>query len=229
MVYLGRVVGIGKMEDRKPFVLYAVSGRSEESKQRKASIYESEGRVHIGPLDGSDSDLLRHYDAVQAGRNNSYIVVSNGSQTDGIASRCSKLMTRPGLRSNIQKSLDCMRAEPDACHTPRIAAIYTPNQHFSGFFGIRNYRRAAEAWELDLTEGMAFLLPTYKGDPNDPRAVIVSHADGNPAVDFNGKTAQQLADQLYDWVDRNLVVCTAAYAQEEWGKPWKFAVRNLHE
>ena len=98
MVYLGRVVGIGKMKDRKPFVLYAVSGRSEESKQRRASIYENEGRVRIGPLDGSDSDPLRHYDAIQAGKNNSYVVVSNGVQTSGIAIRCSKLRTRPGLK-----------------------------------------------------------------------------------------------------------------------------------
>jgi len=42
------------------------------------------------------------------------------------------------------------------------------------------------------------------------------------------KTAQDLADSLYEWIDPNLVVCTAAAVYDFKTERWELAKRNLH-
>src|SRR3989344_4179360 len=98
MVYIGRAVGLGRTPDTNPAALYAVSGRSGESKARKATI--NDNKIHIGPLDGSDNDPLRHYDAMTLVDRNS-IVVSNGVHTNGIAETYEKVKRSEDAIKNV--------------------------------------------------------------------------------------------------------------------------------
>jgi len=49
---------------------------------------------------------------------------------------------------------------------------------------------------------------------------------------YIGRTAQQLADDLFDWMPRDFIVCTAAAAAAAvWNSRsmrWQLAVRNLY-
>ena len=222
MVYIGRAVGLGRTPNTSPAALYAVSGRSEESRARRATINES--TVHIGPVDGSDNDPLRHYDAMMLGEGNS-IVVSNGVHTNLIAEAYEKIK-RP--EDTIKTVLDELGAEPDSYHTPRIAALFNFVQHFRGYLGIVTEDGAAKTWYKTLEKGTAFFLPTYKGDKNNPRNVIVNDSQHIFPVNLYGNTPEELAGELYEIMDRDFVVSTVAAVWDFNDQKWKFAVRNLH-
>ena len=57
--------------------------------------------------------------------------------------------------------------------------------------------------------------------------IVISYAMPFLNLPASGETAQQLADSLYEWGDKNLVVCAAAAVWN--GNGWDLAVKNLHE
>ena len=45
---------------------------------------------------------------------------------------------------------------------------------------------------------------------------------------YIGRTAQQLADDLFDWMPRDFIVCAAAAVWNSRSMRWQLAVRNLY-
>ena len=221
MVYIGRAVGLGRTPNTNPVALYAVSGRSEESRARKATIHD--GAVHIGPLDGSDNDPLRHYDAMTLV--DSSIVVSNGVHTNDIAEAYEKVKRSEDAIKNV---LDELGAEPDSYHTPRIAALFNFVQHYRGYFGIVNEGREPNTWYNTIEVGKAFMLPTYKGDRQDPRNVVVNDSQHIFPLNLYENTPEELAEELYRMIDGYFVVSAVAAVWNFNDQKWEFAVRNLH-
>ena len=222
MVYIGRAVGLGRSPGTNPVALYAVSGRSEESRARIATI--NDNKIHIGPIDGSDNDPLRHYDAMTLVDWNS-IVVSNGVHINCIAETYEKIK-RP--EDAIKNVLAEFGAEPDSYHTPRIAALFNFVEHFKGYFGIVNKGHYPSTWYKTMEVGTAFMLPTYTGDQQDRQKIVVNNYNHMFPVKLHGNTPEELAEELYGIIDRDFVVCTSAAVWDYKSQEWKFAVRNLH-
>src|SRR3989304_1093670 len=212
MVYIGRAVGIGCLKDEnKPVVLYAVSGRSPESKARIATIDGEKNIIFIRPSESeAQDDPLRHYAAMIVGDNNS-IFVSNGRQTPETVKRYSEVKKVDKSMSGV---LDSMGAEPDSYHTPRISAGLDFVQFQRAYFGIINHGTTSDVWHTYVDSGKAILLPTYKGDPENPAEVVVNddrtlyelELPGDRPETAKNVTAQQLADRLFEWMDKTLVV-----------------------
>ncbi len=223
MVYLGRVVGVGHAKDGKPAIIYAVSGRSEASKARKATLYPT--RVHIGPLDGNDSDPLRHYDAIKTAGSTG--VVSNGRHTNGIYRAYPK-----GDIEDVERVMNRWGAEKDEpIFTPRIFGItsfldYIPESD-EFYLGIISYGKKVRFTGPELKEAEIKGLSTYKG--TEPSGRIITN-DSLDLLDLpaEGKTAQKLVDDMFDWMDQDLVVCTVSAVFDKNRGRWQLAVRNRY-
>ncbi len=236
MVYLGRIVGVGLNEDGRPFGVYSVSGRSPPSKERKAELID-DCRVRIGPSGELTDDQrvmedLIFYNAIIANGNTGKATITNGKHTD---------ITDYSTNSDIVVDNPCSciaagflangGAEPDKYRTPRIGGIlYGPDEKSS--LGIVTEFGMIVS-DIDIVSGgfnkeNVNYVSTYAGDPANPREVVIpglTIPGGN--FPLYGKTAQKLADNMYDWMDRDFVVATSAALWDN-GK-WKLAVRNLHE
>lgn len=249
MVYLGRICGVGLTEEGKPAMVYAVSGRSEASRQRKATIVrdppppETSCFVHIGPLESDDNDPLRHYDAIICYRWG-FGVVSNGRQTGDLGAEGNKSMSSKSneyIINGMAHVLQKWGAEPDEYKTPRIGGAVkeireiwerrTP-QGFHFCLG-RVSEYGLNIIQPNVKRGNIFGISTYNGDFEDPRKVVVSR-DPNILILPSGRSATELANNLYDWMDQDFVVCTAAAVYD--GKKihfadetWRMVKRNLHK
>lgn len=222
MVYLGRICGIGLTEEGKPILLYAVSGRSEASKERKARRYHD--MVHIGPLKRSHDDPLRHYDAISVSLNGTG-VATNGRHTEDVSEY---YLNKPTI--GIQQALMRWGHEPDEpIYTPRIAAALKakPSSQRDFSLGIVSKDAGANTISLFPPDGVAYGISTYAGDTKNPREIVIPYATPILSLPASGNTVQRLADDLYDYIDRDFVVCTAAALWD--GNEWKMAVRNLHK
>ena len=78
--YPGRQIFLGKTIKGDPCFAYLITGRSPESRQRKAVRVDDV--IRIGPLGDQAYDPLRHYNAVKFDRGSGVLSVSNGIQTD---------------------------------------------------------------------------------------------------------------------------------------------------
>ncbi len=250
-MYLGRLVGVGRLGPYdKAFAVYAVSGRSDPSKERKAKIKYRQSGVMIDssrrkrvPLLLKPFDLLTDgflslpreqwkkrklilYDAMRSDSKNGLLVVSNGRQTDPIYD-----WLIPDDPDDFHLAIDaglvdCGGAEPDDYRTPRIAGVISSNGKAA--LGIVT-ENGMISEKVNLTQKTKY-VSTYKGDPDNQEKIVISDLIlPTGEINLAGKSAQDLADNLYDWMDRDLVVCTAAALWNPTISEWELAVRNLHE
>lgn len=250
-MYLGRLVGVGRLGPfDKAFAVYAVSGRSEGSKKRKAFYKKNGIRIDsserkdipflLKPFDlmtGGIFSLPREqwknrklilYDAMKGKNKHCLLAVSNGRQT-GPTYRYLKLLY-PELEKDshlgIQEGfVDLEGAEPDRYRTPRITGIISGTKAFLGIVT----GSGSIAKKVRLEEKTQY-VSTYSGDPSDNKKIVIPDLTiPTGEIDLTGKNAQDLADNLYDWMDQYLVVSTAAALWNPSISEWEFAVRNLHE
>ena len=80
--YPGRQLFLGLTRDGNPCFAYLVTGRSPESRERRA--LQMGNKVAIGPLGAAAYDPLRHYSAVQYENTSGVAAVSNGIQTEAV-------------------------------------------------------------------------------------------------------------------------------------------------
>ncbi len=232
MVYLGRICGVGKTRDGKTALIYAVSGRSEPSKQRKATVHNN--TVHIGGLDDSDADPLRHYDAMMLGGNNG--VATNGDHTKEVFKVRSE---EP--RSKLERVLEKRGPEEDSYCTPRIAAyiqhITIGSTAFAMAYLARVSRSGVDSIPIDLNFSNGFTgISTYAGDREDSRNVIIPETSTLVELPISGFNARELARELYEWMDHEFIVCTAAAVSGQYPKQthriswnWDIAIKNKHD
>ena len=80
--YPGRQLFVGLTTDGRQALAYLVTGRSAQSRERKATLRDN--TIIIGPLGNVPYDPLRHYTAVKWDDASGVVAVSNGIQTEAI-------------------------------------------------------------------------------------------------------------------------------------------------
>ncbi len=195
--YPGRQLFLGITIAQKPCFVYLITGRSPESRQRKAITIEN--TVRIGPLGSSSYDPLRHYNAVKYDSISGIAVVSNGIQTEAIYETY-KLLFNVNIQATkdfLEKLLDGANAEPDNLHTPRIAgAIITNEGSPTLIVGIKTYTLPAVAYQIIPITGSMTGVATYQGSLDNPQPTNPSKALFE--LPFAGDNSHDLAKYLYE-------------------------------
>jgi IMP cyclohydrolase len=228
--YPGRQLFLGLTAAQEPCFAYLVTGRSPESRQRKAIAIEN--TVRIGPLGNIPYDPLRHYTAVKYDQSTGIAAVSNGIQTEAIYETYKLLFNvgTPATKDFLANLLDGANAEPDSLHTPRIGAAIIANKGNPVFIvGIKTYNAPAAAYQMAPVASQMAGISTYKGnfdnpEPTDPMARL-------SRLKFNGRTSHDLAQYLYDisaatYKGEDIRVCSVGGIYS--GGSWDVAIINRY-
>jgi IMP cyclohydrolase len=229
--YPGRQLFLGLTEDKNPFFAYLVTGRSPESRERKAVAVNDV--IRMGPIGNAQYDPLRHYAAVKFDNAAGLLSVSNGIQTDAIFEAYRLIFNTASLASidYMEKLLDGAGAEPDSYHTPRIAGIITNSTDKSGvisIIGMKAFNKPAKATQINPKPGMMTGISTYKGSLDSPEAR--DPGDSLPEVKIKARTAGEIAKYLFDisatiYKGNDIRVCTVAGVLTNM---WSISVQNVH-
>jgi IMP cyclohydrolase len=231
--YPGRQVFLGRTGSGKPCFAYFVSGRSPQSRERKATMVENS--VIMGPTGDEPYDWLRHYTAVKYDNDIGLAVVTNGIQTEAIYETYRLLYhcdSQPGLEY-LEILLNGARSEPDSLHTPRPAGVITNPAGKTGpvyIIGIKIYQRPADVFEIEPEPGTLKGIATYQGDMENPTAFDAGK--GPVELTFKGETQEELAKYIYEISEASnqgddIRVCSIAGIRT--GNSWKLAIINRHE
>lgn len=240
LLYLGRVIGVGATGDGKPFAVYAVSGRSEGSRERKLIIKDDDsiwtnclGEPTPEQLEKSD---IFFYPAIKTGESDTcgkYAIVSNGIQTKTIEENLQKKLPR----ESVKRALRWHGHEGlvgDAYKTPRIAGISLPDKgsHKRDVIGIV-MERSLISVSSERRDGELEFLPTYVGgfneNANNYDVVLPRSLNRKDLIqEMESTDADGLADEFYHWMNQDLVVSAAAALFDRKNDGWDLAVKNLH-
>lgn len=239
LLYLGRVIGVGATGDGKPFAVYAVSGRSEGSRERKLIIKDDDSiwTDCLGeptPEQLKKSDIF-FYPAIKAGESDTcgnYAIVSNGIQTKTIEENLQKKLpiesVKRALRYHGHEGL-----VGDAYNTPRIAGISLPDKQLKcDVIGIVMERALLSVFS-ERRDGELEFLPTYVGgfneNANNYDVLLPSSLNRKELIqEMESTDADGLADEFYHWMNQDLVVSAAAAVFNRKNDGWDLAVKNMH-
>ena len=164
--YPGRIAVAGQDGNGKPVIIYAITGRSANSRNRVIVSDGSAARTMAFDESLVEDPSLIIYNAVRhvSGR----IICTNGDHTDTIAAAFES-------GKELPDALVMRTYEPDApSYTPRIGAVLNPDGS-SEMFIIR--RKDSEplrlVWKYDPEPGVGHIIHTYS-------------SSGNPLPSFSG-------------------------------------------
>jgi IMP cyclohydrolase len=228
--YPGRQLFVGSTRQGHPCFAYLITGRSPESRQRRAAPVDN--TVRIGPSGDAPYDPLRHYSAVKFDDITGTLAVSNGIQTEAVY-EVYRLLTNvasPREERYLQYVMEGAKAEPDSYHTPRIAACLFPAQDGNGFAcfaGIKAEGAPARVYPVPMQSGTLSGLSVYKGDLAKPEARDPNA--GLTALECEATSPQDLAAFLFDlsvadYEGNDIRVCAVGGVWVD--AAWKLAVRN---
>lgn len=228
--YPGRQLFLGLTVDKRPGFTYLVTGRSPESRKRKAIPVEN--TVRIGPLGDIPYDPLRHYTAVKYDDNTGVAAVSNGIQTEAVYETYKLLfnVNTPATKEFMEGLLDGANAEPDTLHTPRVAGLIIVNNGSPVFIvGIKAYNVPAAAYQVIPAAGIITGVSTYKGNMDNPEPTAPTIP--LPTLQFGGSTSDSLAKYLYDisaatYKGEDIRVCAVGGIYS--GGSWEIAIVNKY-
>lgn len=233
--YPGRQLFLGLTREERPAFAYLVTGRSPQSRERKAT--PKQNGIIIGPIGSQPYDPLRHYTAVKYDNDTGLLVVSNGIQTGAIFETYKLLFhtNSTPARSYLKKIMDGARAEPDSLNTPRIAGVVTGLPGKTGTVFLMSIKVAgspAFVWELTFEPGTLAGVSTYQGNMERPEAF---DANGNPApLPCDVNTPQELADYIYEisaasYKSEDIRVCAIGGVRSRDNRTWEIAIVNRHK
>jgi len=229
--YPGRQLFVGLTPDSRPCFAYLVTGRSPESRERKAVA--SQNIVYMGPSGDAPYDALRHYSAVKFDSATHLLAVSNGIQTEAVYEIYRLLVNVGSFRTldYLEKVMDGADSEPDSYHTPRIAGLVLPAENKAGMrylLAIKCFNRPARAFEAPVLPGTLTGISTYQGsldrpEANQPEAPLST-------LTVEAKTAQTVAEFLYDisaavYNGNDIRVCALGGVLSDSGT-WEIFIRN---
>ncbi|MBN1189004.1 MAG: hypothetical protein JXA46_04565 [Dehalococcoidales bacterium] len=231
--YPGRQLFLGLTTESQPFFAYLVTGRSPESRERKA--VQVGDVIRIGPLADKAYDPLRHYSAVKYDNYSGIAVVSNGIQTEAIFETYKLLDNTVSVLSAdyMQKIMEGAGSEPDSYHTPRIAGLISIKDEKGGktvfLLGIKSFNTPARAVAVSPKAGRMVGVSTYKGPLDKPEARDPSAAFAE--IEYRGATADDLAAFLFDisaadYNGNDIRVCTIG-GMYSIRNGWSFSIKNV--
>jgi IMP cyclohydrolase len=233
--YPGRIVGVGRTKSGKPLAIYAVTGRSEMSKLRKAVVVGNSVEItplgKLTPEQEANRDLII-YQAMSINRANQALVVSNGKQTNPIFHLICHYNL--GLYDALYSAMYTMGFEPDKYKTSRIAGIVLPNPNIRRVLSmVVDDETQPEGKRVDValldagTAGHIEFICTYTGDLENPRSPELSwQKNWIYSAEVEGDSANEIAQELYDALDENVRVAAVAAILEHDG--WMIDVCNLY-
>lgn len=225
-MYLGRIIVLGSTGEGNPCCAYAVSGRSESSKKRRAVIYEK--RITMEPS-GQVSEEQKHqaslifYDCIISKNEPPLVVIGNGKHVRPIFD----LSSKENLPSSMIRALREFGPEPDMYSTPRIVGALEKssiNGHWASYGGMTTSDNT-DVFSMIIQRNKLIYLSTYTGEGLEPEAPQFGNLKSILRnIELRGYSAKDLADSLFDWVDPNFVVCTASAV---WmGDSWDLVAKN---
>lgn len=165
-IYPGRVLIAGMDGGGLPFILYAIMGRSERSRNRVFAL--EGGKLKTKYFDKSmDKDELIIYSAKQFIDDG--ILVGNGNHVSELAENL-----QAGYE--MEQALCFVEPEPDApIYTPRITLFYNlrTNEYSLSLVKKDGDEISRTLWKYKAVPGLAHVLHTYDDD-------------GNPLPSFSG-------------------------------------------
>ena len=231
--YPGRQLFIGLTVDKRAALTYLVTGRSPQSRERRATPLDNS--IIVGPTGNQPYDPLRHYTAVKYNPRTGIAVVSNGIQTEAIFETYQLLLhtNSPANAHYIELLLDGARAEPDSMHTPRIAGVITCDNNTTPVFiiGIKRKDKPAAAFQVTPEPGTLIGISTYKGDIGNPKPFDPD--TGLPKLQFHGNTAKELAKHLFGissthYEADDIRVCSVGGIRLDDSHKWELTIHNRH-
>ncbi len=237
MVYHGRIVVAGITPKGEQFAAYSISGRSSFSKKRKFDL--AADRVYVAPIGRptAEQEKLRHlifYNAMRA--RGDTLFVTNGAQTDlqenenrRILNFCDDFQGASPLNEAEAIMAEWGYENDPPIFTPRTAlvryptnrAIFSMATKFLGGTGVG-------AIDMHLGKGCPRGLATYRGEDNSPTPWSIENSGYIDKcmihVPIDTETPEEIADQLYRFVDQDLVVASAGAVLKD-GR-WEIAVKN---
>jgi IMP cyclohydrolase len=222
--------------NEKPAFAYLVTGRSPQSRERKATTVENS--VIMGPTGNQPYDPLRYYTAVKYDNDIGLAIVSNGIQTEAIYETYKLIFhtDSPPETDYLTMIMNGARSEPDSLHTPRIAGVIT---NIGGrakpvyIIGIKTLGRPATVWQIEPKQGVLNGISTYHGNMESPGAYDI---DGGLAeVKFDGTTPDELTGFIYkisaaSHQGDDIRVCAiGGVCSEDNNRTWKVALINRHK
>ncbi len=233
--YPGRQLFLGVTTTGNPAFAYLVTGRSPQSRERKA--IPAGNRIIIGPIGNQPYDPLRHYTAIKYDNDIGLIAVSNGIQTEAIYEMYKLLYHTESIpaKTYLKKLMDGAGSEPDSLNTPRIAGVITsltnkPNPAF--LMNIKIAGKPSFIWELTFEPGTLAGVSTYNGNMETPGAFDADDSPSPLGCDVN--TPEELTEYIYgiseaSYNGDDIRVCTIGGVRSDDNHTWKVEVINRHK
>jgi IMP cyclohydrolase len=231
--YPGRQLFLGLTKENKPAFAYLVTGRSPQSRERRATVKENS--IIMGPIGNAPYDPLRHYTAIKYDNSIGLMAVSNGIQTEAIY-EVYKLLYNVKSAPNdsyLKKIMDGANYEADSLKTPRIGGVITnsdDNNNPVCIVSIKTAGKPAFAWSVKPKSGVLLGVSVYNGNMENPEAFRA--VKGPAELKCDGKTPQEIADFVYEISAAtnqgdDIRVCAIGGVRTD--NTWKVALINRHK
>jgi IMP cyclohydrolase len=232
--YPGRQIFLGRTEKGRPCFAYLVTGRSPQSRERRATF--TENGLIMGPTGNEPYDWLRHYTAVKTDNTTGLAVVTNGIQTEAVF-EAYRLLYHTGAVPEGEYVTTIMtgaRYEPDSLHTPRIAGVITfpaGTKEPVYIMSIITDRPPANTRAIEPGPATLTGISTYNGDIEQPQAF---DASGNlPVIENRCETPAEIADYIYGISAAankgdDIRVCAVGGVLSADNLAWELSVINRH-
>jgi IMP cyclohydrolase len=248
MAYHGRIAGFGATKKGEPVALYAVSGRSEDSKKRVLKKKKLFKGVRTKPLGKLTPEQRRKrdiyiYNAMRVpplpqwtnSLYEQFIVVSNGYHTDMILDEIMKEYMKGYMKGDLfqahhmERVLNEEGAEPDKLRTPRIAGVYNPLETIA-YLGIIRADSKAQIESIPMynIKGLAKAIATYSGKNDESPESFNIMDDGLLELEIIGEDPKEIVDGVYEQIDPRYIVGAAAAVWQN-DKKWNFEIKNYHK
>ncbi len=230
--YPGRQLFLGMTKDEKPAFAYLVTGRSPQSRERKAT--QKENSIIIGPIGNTPYDPLRHYTAVKYDNNIGLMAVSNGIQTEAIFEiykLLSNVKSKP-TSGYLKKIMDGANYEADSLKTPRISGVISNSGNKPIFFiSIKTASKPAFGWSVKPKPGVFYGVATYHGNMEKPGPFKATK--GPSVLKFSAVTSHEITGFIYEisaaiCQGDDIRVCAVGGVRGT-DNVWKVAFINRHQ
>jgi IMP cyclohydrolase len=228
--YPGRQLFLGMTVENRSCLAYLVTGRSKESRERRAIPFEN--TIRMGPLGDVAYDPLRHYTALKF--DTGVAAISNGIQTEAVFEMYKLLLnvSSPLTPDFMAKIMDGANAEPDSYHTPRIAGVIIAGAKPVLIIGIKAFEKPAAGTRVEPATGTLIGVATYQGNMDSPAATDPTAKLSQ--LKFEGKTPAELAKYIYDisavsYKGDDIRVCAVGLVRAADNRSWEISVINAHQ